>query len=540
MEAQSITPYQKSPLLHTQRAPNTTREVLGILFRNRRVVLVAFFATFAGVVLAVVLFGIKYRAETEILVKHQRGENVVSTDGGSDRPDSDDHAREREINTEVALLQSSDLLEQVVKECGLDSSSRHFWSGWLPSFGDPASKTAKAVERLRKHLEIQPLPDSNIIQVQYTTHHPFEAQQVLQKLDELYIAKHVDVYRPAGASDFFQKQTQHYKQSLHDAEAELASFNTQQGAPDPEAEKSLVLKQASDFDGQLQTTRAEIQSTQQQIRAITAELARTPSRITRQQTTGENPQLMASLKSTLQNLEIQRTDLLSKYQPDYRPVQDIEKQIAQLKESIAATEKSPMRQDTTDQNETYQMLQSDLAQAKSKLAALRAQAAAMVPVVSTYSQQAILLDQKQIKQQDLLRNIKTAEESYLLYLNKSQQSQISDALDRKQILNVSVAETAAMPSLPVSSPVVLILAGGVLALIISMGCAFGVDYMNPSFRTPDEVIRYLEVPVLAALPKNASSSRFVMAGNVRTWSLGSASTGSERRRSSPGQKEDGS
>lgn len=249
---------------------------------------------------------------------------------------------------------------------------------------------------------------------------------------------------------------------------------------------------------------------------------------------------MASLKSTLQNLEIQRTDLLSKYQPDYRPVQDIEKQIAQLKESIAATEKSPMRQDTTDQNETYQMLQSDLAQAKSKLAALRAQAAAMVPVVSTYSQQAILLDQKQIKQQDLLRNIKTAEESYLLYLNKSQQSQISDALDRKQILNVSVAETAAMPSLPVNSPVMLILAGGVLALIISMGCAFGVDYMNPSFRTPDEVIRYLEVPVLAALPKNASTSRFVMAGNVRAWSLGSASTGSERRRSSPGQKEDGS
>lgn len=540
MDTQSITPYQKSPLLHTQRAPNTTREVLGILFRNRRIVLVAFLATFAGVVLAVMLFGIKYRAETEILVKHQRGENVVSTDEGSDRPDSDDHAREREINTEVALLQSSDLLEQVVKECGLDSSSRHFWSGWLPSLGDPTSKTAKAVERLRKHLEIQPLPDSNIIQVQYTTHHPLEAQRVLQKLDELYIAKHVDVYRPAGASDFFQKQTQHYQQSLHDAEAELASFNTQQGAPDPEAEKGLVLKQASDFDGQLQTTRAEIQSTQQQIRAITAELARTPPRITRQQTTGENPQLMASLKSTLQNLEIQRTDLLSKYQPDYRPVQDIEKQIAQLKESIAATEKSPMRQDTTDQNETYQMLQSDLAQAKSKLAALRAQAAAMVPVVKTYSQQAILLDQKQIKQQDLLRNIKTAEESYLLYLNKSQQSLISDALDRKQILNVSVSETAAMPSLPVNSPVVLILAGGVLALIISMGCAFGVDYLNPSFRTPDEVIRYLEVPVLAALPKNASSSRFVMAGNVRAWSLGSASTGSGRRRGSQEQKEDGS
>ncbi|HEX5412993.1 MAG TPA: Wzz/FepE/Etk N-terminal domain-containing protein [Terriglobia bacterium] len=528
---ESITPYPKGPL-HTQRAPNTTREVLGILFRNRRVVVFAFLATFAGVVLAVVLFGIKYRARTEILVKHQRGDNIVSTDVGSERVDSDDHARERDINTEVALLQSNDLLAQVVKECGLDSSSRHFWSGWIPSWGDPSSKTAKAVERLRKHLEIQPLPDSNIIQVQYTSHHPAEAQQVLQKLDELYVAKHVDVYRPAGASEFFQKQTQHYKDALHDAEAQLASFNTEQNAPDPEAEKSLVLKQASDFGGQLQQTRAEIQSTQEQMRAISAELARTPPRITTQQVRGQNPQLMANLKSTLQNLEIQRTDLLSKYKPTYRPVQEIEKQIGQVKESIAAADKAPMRQDTTDQNQTYQMLESELAQAKAKLAALRAQAAAMAPVVQTYSQQAVLLDQKQIKQQDLLRNIKTAEQNYLLYLDKSQQSEISDALDRKRILNVSVAETAALPSLPVNSPAVVILAGGVLALIISMGCAFGVDYLNPSFRTPDEVIRYLEVPVLAALPKNARGSRFSMAGDVRRWSLGDASTEREGRRSS--------
>jgi len=150
---------------------------------------------------------------------------------------------------------------------------------------------------------------------------------------------------------------------------------------------------------------------------------------------------------------------LSKYQPTYRPVKEIEKQIAQVKASISAAEKAPMQQVTTDQNQTYQMLLSDLAQSKAKLAALRAQAAAMGPVVKTYSHQAILLDQKQIKQQDLIRNIKTAEQNYLLYLDKSQQAQISEALDRKRILNVTVAESAVVPSLPVNSPSILILAG---------------------------------------------------------------------------------
>jgi len=539
MEQQSITPYNNSPA-HMQRAPNTVREVLGILFRNRRVVLISFLATFVGVVLAVVLFGITYQAQTEILVKHQRGDDVVSANGNTGQPASDDNAREREINTEVALLQSDDLLQRVVKECGLDSSHSHFWSKWLPSWGGQDSRTAKAVHKLKKHLQIDPLADSNIIQVRYTTHHPDEAAQVLKTLDKLYIAKHVAVYRPAGALNFFQNQTQRYKKELGDAEAQLASFNTQQDAPAPDMEKGLVLKQASDFDGQLQQTRANIRSTEKQIGAIEAELAKTPPRIATQHTSGQNPQLMANLKSTLQNLEIQRTDLLSKYQPSYRPVQDIEKQISQVKATITSTEKAPMQQETTDQNQTYQMLQSDLAQSKAKLAALRAQAAAMTPVVRTYSRQAILLDRKQIKQQDLLRDIKTAEQNYLLYLDKSQQAQISDALDRKRILNVSVAESAAVPSLPVNSPSILILAGGILALIVSMGSAFSVDYLNPSFRTPDEVIRYLDVPVLAALPKNKGSSRFNLAADVRRRTLGTPPAGSKGPQDVPGFRERGS
>ncbi len=520
MEQQSITPYTG-----VQRAPNTVREVLGILFRNRRVVVVAFLATFAGVVIAVLLFGVKYQAQTEILVKHQRSDNVVSPDAKTGPEQISDHARERDINTEVALLQSGNILSQVVKECGLASSHHHFWSNWLPSWGGQESQTAKAVRKLQKHLEVDPLPDSNIIQVRYTSHDPKEAARVLRTLDKLYIAKHVAVYRPAGVLNFFQKEMRHYKTELSSAEAQLASFNTQQDAPAPDVEKDLVLKQATQFGGQLQQTRADIASTEKQIRALEAELAKTPPRIATQHTTAQNSQLMADLKSSLQTLEIQRTALLSKYQPTYRPVKEIEKQIAQVKGTIAATEKNPMQQETTDQNRTYEMLQSELARSNAKLAALRAQAAAMAPVVQTYSRQALLMDQKQIKQQDLVRNIQTAQQSYLLYFKKSQQARISDALDRKRILNVAVAETAAVPALPVNSPSVLILAGGILALIVSMGSAFTVDYLNPSFRTPDEVIRYLDVPVLAALPRYGGAPRFALPGG---------SNGKSPRLASPG------
>jgi capsular polysaccharide biosynthesis protein len=44
--------------------------------------------------------------------------------------------------------------------------------------------------------------------------------------------------------------------------------------------------------------------------------------------------------------------------------------------------------------------------------------------------------------------------------------------------------------------VVGVLLGGTL----STGLAFAADYLNPGFRTPDEVIAYLGTPVLASLP----------------------------------------
>ena len=80
----------------------------------------------------------------------------------------------------------------------------------------------------------------------------------------------------------------------------------------------------------------------------------------------------------------------------------------------------------------------------------------------------------------------------------------------RRILNVAVAEAATVPALPVTSPLLLILAGGVLALLLSSMSAFAADYFDQSFRTPDEVIHYLDMPVLAAFPKNGHPPMYAL------------------------------
>jgi capsular polysaccharide biosynthesis protein len=88
-------------------------------------------------------------------------------------------------------------------------------------------------------------------------------------------------------------------------------------------------------------------------------------------------------------------------------------------------------------------------------------------------------------------------------MHKAQEERISDALDENRILNVSVAEAPTIPSLPAKPnwPWSMAL-GGLLASLASVGLGFASDYFDPSLRTPDELERVLDLPVIAALPED--------------------------------------
>src|SRR5690242_12091781 len=91
--------------MQARSSPDTMRELLGIFYRNKRIIRITFLATLGGAILAIALFGIKYEASTQILVKHRRVDDAVSTDASSrEQANSTDVPTEREINTEISLL----------------------------------------------------------------------------------------------------------------------------------------------------------------------------------------------------------------------------------------------------------------------------------------------------------------------------------------------------------------------------------------------------------------------------------------------------
>jgi uncharacterized protein involved in exopolysaccharide biosynthesis len=264
----------------------------------------------------------------------------------------------------------------------------------------------------------------------------------------------------------------------------------------------MVLQKLADFNSSLDTTRASIAEARKRVTDLEAQDKNTPSSITTSTKKGDNAQVLENLKATLLTLEMKRTELLTKYQPTYPLVVEVDKEINDTRAALTLEQTSPVKEETTGQNPTYAWVNSELAKAKADLSGLEARETALQAVVNVYMAQARKLEEQGILQGDLMRTKKTDEDNYLLYTKKREEAKISDALDRRRILNVSIAQAPMVPSLPTRSIAIFGLVAVLLGGAISIGVVFAIDYADQSFRTPSEVMAELRIPVLAAVPSH--------------------------------------
>src|SRR5438552_13651049 len=104
--------------------PISLRDGASALFRRKTLVLITFLTVIAGTALVTFLLPDKYDSRMKILVKNQRVDVAITPEATSGAPASitDNEVSENEINSEIELLTSKDLLTQVVKDCGLSKN----------------------------------------------------------------------------------------------------------------------------------------------------------------------------------------------------------------------------------------------------------------------------------------------------------------------------------------------------------------------------------------------------------------------------------
>ena len=487
-----------SSVRRSARAPSpTTRELAAVVFRQRRVVLIGF----CGILLIVVLYGLfapAYQAQMTFLVRRGRLDPAITATPTQTLQVPFSEVSEQELNSEVELLRNEGILRKVVKDAGLVRSVRQ--SLWGED--NEATRLARAVQTLARRLEIEPLHKTALIGVRYSCADPAEGERVLQALSAAYLERHRQVHRVGGGAEFFERQISESARVLQNAEREFGDFMVTRGVVSAGLERDLTLQKLSDTSASILQAEIAQAEAAERIRKLQAKLEVLPERRTAQVRSADNAQLIEKMRSKLLELELKRTELLTKFQPTYRLVQEVEEQIAETKLALAAERAAPVRDETTEPDPNYEWAAAELVKSEVERDALEARAAAGRRVAVSLAQRAHRLGENAIMQEQLQRTLRTAEDRYLLYVGKREESRMGDALDERGILNVTLAEPPVAPALPSRSRWRLAMIGVLLAGGVSMGLGFVADYLDPSLRTPPEVVDCLGTRVLASLPKH--------------------------------------
>ena len=486
---------------------STLRDWVAVGFRQRRIMLVSFLGVFLGANLVAWLWAANYyEASMQILVQEHRSDPTITPSpntavgpGAVVTPD--------QIPSEVALLQGKDILKSVAATCGLDHLSSGLFGFMRPS--DPMARKEydleKATKRLARGLNVQEDKTSDVIDVTYGHKGaPETAACVLQNLSKLYVEKHLHLIRPTGTSDFFAQEAEKYHKLLVDSDARLASFGKQEGVVAPDIERQSMAQEVVKFVSTLHGAQQAIAADQQRINEEQAQLKTVPERSPTQEVTNASAILLQNLQAELLAAQVKRTQLLLKYEPTYPLVREVDQEIAQTQKAIDEAQKSVYLTQTTDRDPTYEILREDIAKTQADLAAQRATATAVNQSLQSMHEQMVNLDEKSVKQADAVREAKVNEANYLLYVSKREQERTSDALDQRSIANVSIAVPPAVPVLPAHSPLFVLAIGFLLAITVSVAAAFVSEYIDPSFRTPEDVVVTLSIPVLASMPRRAA------------------------------------
>jgi uncharacterized protein involved in exopolysaccharide biosynthesis len=475
----------------------TLRDVLGVMFRQGRIVAISFALIVVGAI-AYRLVAPSYQAEMKILVSRGRQDPALTPTPTQPEIEREE-VTEEDLNSEVELLHDGEILRTVAQASGMFPEPGFSLGKFLGQSDD--ERLERVVRRIGRRLEVEPTRKTTLITVTYDSSSPEQAANVLTCLAGAYLERHSRLHRPGGETIFFEQQINQSRRNLEDAEMQLKDFTRGEGVISAAQQRDITLQKLGEIEAGDRANQVEIAATSQRLRVLQTKLPALPERVTTVIRNADNPQLMGKLKSKLLDLELKRTELLTKYEPSYRLVQEVDRQIADTKGLIAQEELAPLRDQSTDLDPNHAWAKSELVKAQVDLAALQARAIAGRQLLTSYESEAATLGNDAIKQDELLSNLKAAEEQYLLYLGKREEARIGDALDQQRILNVRVAEEPAAPALPQRSALTFGLLAFLFAGTVSTSLAFAADRLDPSFRTPDEVVACLKTPVLASLPR---------------------------------------
>ncbi len=449
------------------------REVCVLLWRRKTLALLLFIA----------ILGLGVGVLTRLTPLYESSLKLLVTRTANDQSKAGQMlANTEELQSEIEILTSREVMVATLQELALSE----------PDASESAARLSVAVS-----------DSARFIQVSYRDPSPTQAAKFLETLFQKYSEHRQQLPAPVNVETALRERSQTFNQKLDEATKALKQLDNKHNLLSLTEQQNLLLHQLYEAQSQAETARTEKEALQQQISTLRSQLATQPEQVETGSVT-KYGQALDKMKEELIAMEMQRTQLLQKYQPHHRLLRDHEQRIAQAKELITREEQNPPRERSFALNETRRRITNDLFQAETNLAALTQREQRLGQLGQEYKTRLDELNLQGAKKDDLERERAHNEEAYLLYQKKAQEAEINAVVNHTKGVQVSLAEAAQVNPQPISPNWPRNLSGLLLlGLLTSMGSVIAVESLQPRIRTEAGLHRRLGLEVIAKLPASA-------------------------------------
>ena len=392
-----------------------------------------------------------------------------------------------DINSEIKLMSSRELMLQVMKELGTlerikkqEAGGSHK-KGMLVKLGIEyeASAEDRALGSIRNGLDISPVTVSHMIQISKTGEDPEKITKVVQTLLECYIEYHIKARKMVGGIDSYKKKIAFYEKGMHDVEEKLKTFQKQWFIIAPEEQFSSSIKRIQLLNDTIVNVRTTIADQQVKVSALESSLKKGIAPMIEEYRASD---VFTELNKVYFPLLIEKkrtTVLYKKESPEY---QEVERQIEEL------------------ENEIRKEQERLLAGMKVDLEALRRKESVLQGEIDSIKKEVDLLKEKEIERASLARILERYKQSHDLYLDKVEEAQVAEDLESSRVANVFVANRPRVPSVPVGpdkkARILLAIPAG---LIAGTGAAFAAFFLDHTVKKPEDLEQCTGVPVFSSI-----------------------------------------
>jgi succinoglycan biosynthesis transport protein ExoP len=400
------------------------------------------------------------------------------------------------LQTQFKVLSSKTLADRVIRSLKLESNPNFHPEDntnsiqsvfqWLRSvFLKSNEKQASAEEIRRKYsahtkyfidnLSVKPVRNSRLVEVSFDSVDPVLAALIVNTLANEYIELNFEVKYDATqkASKFLEKQSTDLKARLEKSEEDLVRFSQRHDIYTIGEKENVVLQTLSDLNAAVTSAKAERIQKESVWDMVRSASPNSFPYVLR------NP-LIKELETNVANLKVEQAKLSASFRAGWPEYDQVREQLTEAQSQLSAEKQKAI----------------DNARMEYQTALRRERL--LTNALNVQKREAGNFNQNSIQYNILKRQVDTDKQLYDGLLQRMKEAEVSAGLKSSNIHIVDEAEppTAAYKPKKILNMGLALITG----LILGIGLAFLTERLDSSFKTPDDIDRYLSVPSLGIIP----------------------------------------